>query len=215
MSKIIIAIIVVIIVGVLGYWVYQTTLIFKETKEEAVEELTEEEQICIDAGGKIVTSLCCKNTTDFPNLCLTGPCGCSPANSQAVKICDCGEGKCFDGNVCAPLVRTFYQCFEAGYVVMESYPGQCETPDGRIFVEGEERCLGPVGETMSLFEAKEIALESECGDRLKEPYLKFSICNIATGTWWIDLDIEKEGCNPACLVNVATKEASINWRCRE
>jgi len=55
---------------------------------------------CVDSGGTVSTSLCCKSTTDFPNLCLIGPCGCSPDNSHQVKICDCGPNKCFDGNEC-------------------------------------------------------------------------------------------------------------------
>lgn len=63
--------------------------------------------------------------------------------------------------------------------------------------------------SMSLSEAKEIAVGSECGDRLKAE----SFCNSDTGTYWIDLDIEREMCNPACVVNVATREAVINWRC--
>jgi len=62
---------------------------------------------------------------------------------------------------------------------------------------------------LSLSEAKDIALLSECGDSLKDTY----ICNEITGTWWINLDIEKEGCNPACVINVETKTAEINWRC--
>jgi len=57
-------------------------------------------QACIDSGGMASTSLCCKATGDFPNLCLIGSCGCSPENSHEVKVCDCGEGKCFDGNEC-------------------------------------------------------------------------------------------------------------------
>ena len=28
-----------------------------------------------------------------------------------------------------------------------------------------------------------------------------------------DLDIEKAGCNPACVINVETRTAEINWRC--
>lgn len=68
----------------------------------------------------------------------------------------------------------------------------------------EEECKG-----LNISEAKEIAINSECGDRLKENYY----CNNDTETWWIDLGIEKEYCNPACVVNVVTKEASINWRC--
>ncbi|NQU96882.1 MAG: hypothetical protein HQ548_04475, partial [Chloroflexi bacterium] len=67
-------------------------------------------------------------------------------------------------------------------------------------------------EEMSLSEAMAIASESECVDAgpLKEnaSYNKF------TGTWWIDVDAEKEFCpSPACVVNVATNQAEINWRC--
>lgn len=67
-----------------------------------------------------------------------------------------------------------------------------------------EDCLG-----MSLEEAKEIAISSECGDNLEET----SFCNENTKTFWIDLSIEKEGCSPACVVNTETKTAEINWRC--
>jgi len=76
----------------------------------------------------------------------------------------------------------------------------------------EESCVKTeTGEEMSFSEAKEIALESECvGEgNLTDEYF----CNQNTGTWWIDLDIEKEGCAPACVVNVSTGEAEINWRC--
>ena len=66
----------------------------------------------------------------------------------------------------------------------------------------EERCGG-----MSLSEAKEIAV-LECGE-LKGN----SFCNEGTNTWWIDLELKKEGCAPACVVNVADKSAEINWRC--
>ncbi len=83
---------------------------------------------------------------------------------------------------------------------------------GFLLISGcvkEEYCTAETGETMALTEAKEIAINSECGDRLKDTYM----CNEVTGTWWIDLDIETEMCNPACVVNVATKQAAINWRC--
>jgi len=95
MSKTIIAIIVIIIVAGLGYWVYQSTI--------TPEELSEKEQACIDSGGTVSTSLCCEATGDFPNLCLIGPCGCSPENSHEVKVCDCGPDKCFNGSECVSL----------------------------------------------------------------------------------------------------------------
>lgn len=65
-------------------------------------------------------------------------------------------------------------------------------------------------ENLSLFEAIGIAMSSECNQaELKET----AVCNEYTGTWWIDLDIEKSNCSPACVVDVATKQAEINWRC--
>ncbi|MBZ9577871.1 hypothetical protein KJA13_02435 [Patescibacteria group bacterium] len=60
-------------------------------------------EACIDSGGEITTSLCCKATSDYPNLCLVGPCGCAPDYSHQVKICDCGPDKCFNGNECVVL----------------------------------------------------------------------------------------------------------------
>ena len=61
------------------------------------------EKACTDSGGTVRTSMCCKSTGDFPNLCAVGACGCAPEHSHEVKICDCGEGKCFDGNMCVPV----------------------------------------------------------------------------------------------------------------
>ena len=34
----------------------------------------------------------------------------------------------------ASAITTFEQCAAAGYPIMESYPEQCQTPDGRMFV---------------------------------------------------------------------------------
>jgi len=67
------------------------------------------------------------------------------------------------------------------------------------------------GEKMEFLEAEEIALESECVEEgnLADEYF----CNESTGTWWIDLDIQREGCAPACVINISTKKAEINWRC--
>ncbi len=90
-KKIITIVIVIIVVVGVGYWVYQSRL----TPEEESKE-----QGCINSGGKVLTSMCCKATGDFPNLCLIGPCGCAPEYSHQVNICDCGEGKCFDGSKC-------------------------------------------------------------------------------------------------------------------
>jgi len=70
-------------------------------------------------------------------------------------------------------------------------------------------CTAATGESMGLAQAKEIALASECGDRIEDS----AVCNSVTGTWWIDTSISRPGCSPACVVDIATSEAEINWRC--
>jgi len=90
MSKKIIILIIIIIMAGLGYWIYQSVPVSQEIKEKA----------CLSSGGQITTSLCCNLTSNYPNLCLIGACGCPSGNSHQVKVCDCGEGKCFNGNRC-------------------------------------------------------------------------------------------------------------------
>ena len=89
-----------------------------------------------------------------------------------------------------------------GYWVYRSASVPEEEVAKEVF--GEEYC-----HEMGLTEAQEIAINSECGNQLEGS----SMCNEDTKTWWLDLDIEKEGCNPACVVNVETRQAEINWRC--
>jgi len=60
---------------------------------------TSADQACINSGGTVTTQLCCNSATDFPNTCLIGACGCSPDNSHEVKVCDCGEGKCWNSEM--------------------------------------------------------------------------------------------------------------------
>jgi hypothetical protein len=64
---------------------------------------------------------------------------------------------------------------------------------------------------MELKEALLIASASECvqNGTLTDRH----VCNNMTGTWWIDLDLNKSGCSPACVVFVDNKTAEINWRC--
>ena len=98
MPKTIIAILTIIIALGVNYWFYQPSV--------TPEKLTKIEQACINSGGQVSISSCCKTASDFPNLCLIGPCGCSPSNSHQIKICDCGANKCFDGNECKVLTFT-------------------------------------------------------------------------------------------------------------
>jgi hypothetical protein len=69
----------------------------------------------------------------------------------------------------------------------------------------------PVVEEMTLEQARAIAEGSSCV--AEGPLTGDAFYNANTGTWWLDLDIEKEGCNPACVVKVVDQSAEINWRC--
>jgi hypothetical protein len=61
------------------------------------------EQGCLSSGGTVTNTPCCQSVGNFPNTCGIGPCGCPPANSHEVNICDCGVGKCFNESRCVPL----------------------------------------------------------------------------------------------------------------
>lgn len=157
-----------------------------ESSSKAIEKAkvrTGKEKTCVDSGGTVSTSPCCQLTGDFPSNCLIGACGCSPDNSHQIKVCDCGPDKCFDGNQCVPLSKA----------------------------NEDAACVSRTGKSMLLSEAKQIARDSECDE---EGNLEDNaICNADTATWWIDLNIVKENCSPACVVNIETKQAEINWRC--
>ncbi len=60
------------------------------------------EAACVNSGGVVSSSLCCKAAGDFPNTCLVGACGCAPSASENVTVCDCPSGSCWDGSTCAP-----------------------------------------------------------------------------------------------------------------
>ena len=143
----------------------------------------------------------CHSKNHVPSL--TGEeCLCSAPSS-----CECVKGIC-EGIFKGEKITSFIECIEAGYPALESHPRKCLTSDDKMFTE--EYCAKKDSSyIMTLEKAKEIAINSECEDMLEEDY----ICNEITGTYWIELGIEREGCNPACVINIETEEAEINWRC--
>jgi hypothetical protein len=74
-------------------------------------------------------------------------------------------------------------------------------------------CSAPGGAIMSLRDALQRAESDECAETGSLTDRHF--CNDVTGTWWIDLEpySPKQGCNPACVVNVTTGAVEVNWRC--
>jgi hypothetical protein len=67
------------------------------------------------------------------------------------------------------------------------------------------------GAEMSYTEAVAVAEQSVCAQ--EGALAATHACNAGTGTWWIDMDIEQPGCEPACVVDINTRTAEINWRC--
>ncbi|HKZ45365.1 MAG TPA: hypothetical protein VJ343_01545 [archaeon] len=92
MKKIfVIALVAVVVAAVLAsYYLMQTN-----------QHPSENELACINSAGTVRTAMCCLSAEDYPSTCLIGACGCSLENSHEVKFCDCGEGRCFNGNTCA------------------------------------------------------------------------------------------------------------------
>jgi len=95
-TTIIIGIIVLVIIVLL---VLYFTLFQKQ--ETIVPVVNETEAACAASGGVVVTASCCASSTDFPNTCVIGACGCSAENSKDTKVCLCPENACFDGTACA------------------------------------------------------------------------------------------------------------------
>ncbi len=136
---------------------------------EVTLESAEKEQACVISGGTVKTSLCCVSAGDFPNSCLIGACGCAPANSHEVKVCDCGEGKCFDGNgcagekqiiSCAPGQRNVDVCYQiydpvCAKVNIQCIKAPCE-PIHQTFSNPCEACKNPLVESYTRAECADI-----------------------------------------------------------
>lgn len=72
----------------------------------------------------------------------------------------------------------------------------------------EEEAVGTMTEAEALAIGKQSCVKA--GETLGK-----GMYNENTNTWWFDatLATTQPGCNPACVVNVETKQAEINWRC--
>jgi hypothetical protein len=81
----------------------------------------------------------------------------------------------------------------------------------------QQYCQDKNGNKLTYVEALEIAQKSDCNKQanLLITFTENYQCNEITSTFWVDLNMnpEKNGCNPACVVNILNKTAEINWRC--
>ena len=66
---------------------------------------------------------------------------------------------------------------------------------------------------MKRSEAFKIARQSECSKKGWIIPLVGS-CNENSGTWWLNMITKgHDGCSPACVVDITTQKAEINWGC--
>ncbi len=87
--------------------------------------------------------------------------------------------------------------------------GEISIPEPEPYIDEDRN--EPIPAAITTEEAMDIAGDSECVQegRLLEKYSY----NGYTGTYWIEMESDKPGCNPACVVDVQTLEAEVNWRC--
>ncbi|MDD1678029.1 MAG: hypothetical protein LUO93_02435 [Methanomicrobiales archaeon] len=80
-------------------------------------------------------------------------------------------------------------------------------------ITANSTCSAPGGSIMTLRTALQKAETGACAEAGSLTDRHF--CNNGTGTWWIDLEPShpKQGCAPACVVNVTTGTVEVNWRC--
>jgi hypothetical protein len=201
MNKIIATIIIIAVV--LGsYYLMKQSISAPENGRASETKECVDDSSCVVFGETGDCNCGCYHKDNLPSD-TGGECFCAAPDS-----CKCVDGKCegvFENS--QEKINNFDECIKAGYPVLESYPRQCKV-ENETFTE--EHCIDKdTKNILTLADARQVAIESECGDRLKDTY----VCNEITGTYWIDLDIEKQGCNPACVIDIITREAVINWRC--
>ena len=86
----------------------------------------------------------------------------------------------------------------------------CKPSAGYSWCEAKQKCLRVWEEPCTREDAIAIAEKSNCtevGNLTEDVFY-----NNYTKTWWIDIDADKEGCAPACVVS-DNGSVEVNWRC--
>lgn len=81
----------------------------------------------------------------------------------------------------SPVVSSFEECAAAGYPIMESYPEQCRTPDGKTFVRD-------IGNELAKHDLIRIAFPRP-GGKVTSP---LSLSGEARGTWYFEASFPVE-----------------------
>lgn len=109
----------------------------------------------------------------------------------------------------APTVLSFEDCEEAGYPVMESYPRQCKTPDGRTYAE-------EIPEQITYNRASADLIKVELPFPGAVVGKDFSVIGEARGNWYFEASfpielLDKDG----KLLATAVAQAQGEWMTTE
>ncbi len=126
MSKTIIVIIIIVVAVGLGYWFYQLASAPQGTNGAEAKSCGIDSD-CLVFGETGDCDCGCYNQNNLPSG-AGGECFCAGPTA-----CKCVNNKC--EGVFGEEISGFDECLEAGYPVLESYPRQCRTSDGKEFIE--------------------------------------------------------------------------------
>jgi serpin B len=98
------------------------------------------------------------------------------------------------------------------WLLCSCVPPQLEPDPPSPEPSGENVCTDRETQaSMSLERAMQLATDSECSQ--EGQLAETGVCNDDTGAWWIDLKMDKPGCNPACVINLNDDSVEISYRC--
>lgn len=104
-----------------------------------------------------------------------------------------------------PVVASFEECAAAGYTVMESYPRQCRTPDGRTYAEQIPVSASYVNATVN-----DIAVEVPFPGAVVGK--EFSVVGQARGPWYFEAVFPVEVVAPdGTVLAQAQAQAQSEW----
>jgi len=152
----------IVIVIIFVYFLYWSTTI----------DVISTDELCKQAGGTVKTQLCCKPINDFPDTVCTPVCSCSPEKSKEVKVCDCGEGRCWNSY----KIKCSSNC-ECG---MADVVTQFDIEEAKYYKEYVNVTIKNKGTTIIDMKKLEIYIDEILANYTATPFDKLYVGEIAT-----------------------------------